>query len=369
MLGEFTYALAIVSPVIMFSQLNLRAFMATDIKCQFEFSDYITTRLLSVFFALILIALIILVKNPEKEVAFLIVLVAIYKLIESISDLYYGVLQKYENMSYISISLILHGLLALASMALAIYFYRSILFGALIIAFSWLSLLLFYDIPATVRRSKFLFRLRWTNVPTVYKTCFPLGVIMGLITLRLSIPVYLIEAELGVDQVGYYSAVAYFLVAGNLVITSLIQATGPRLAHYYHQRESKRVTGFIIKLLLVSGSIGVFSIVLALYIGDFILMLLYGDGFIHLNTLLIWIIVAGSIGFLSQVMGLFLTVARLFKYQVISNLIGIISVAVLSYLFVPTYGVEGGAYALASGNGLIFLFNMISVLKNQKFAA
>ena len=45
-LGQFTYALALTSPVVIFSQLNLRAFMATDSKRQFELK-YITSELVS----------------------------------------------------------------------------------------------------------------------------------------------------------------------------------------------------------------------------------------------------------------------------------------------------------------------------------
>src|SRR5690606_20475603 len=45
--GQFAYALAIVSPAILFGNLQLRAILATDIETEYEFGDYVALRLLT----------------------------------------------------------------------------------------------------------------------------------------------------------------------------------------------------------------------------------------------------------------------------------------------------------------------------------
>ena len=364
-LGEFTYALAITSPIIIFSQLNLRAFMATDIKSQFDFSDYLTTRLFASSLAFFLIAVMVFIKEYSIYYCLLVLSVSIYKIVESISDLYYGVLQKNEEMSHISISLICHGIISLSSITISIYLFDSILYGCYSIIISWLILLYLYDRRnADVRWDKSSIQ-NWQRVNKVLKTCFPLGLVMGLVSLRPSVPIYFIEEYMGISQVGYYSAVAYFLVAGNLIISSLIQAAAPRLAYYYHHKQAKKALKFLVKLMVVGGGVGVIGIVFSVYLGGHILSIFYGKEFGAYKGLLFWIICAGGVGFFAQIMGLSLTVTRLFRYQLFSNLLGITSVIVFSYYLIPNYGLEGGAIALLTGNTFIFLFNTVFVLINR----
>src|SRR6266852_1155838 len=58
MLGEFSLAAAIVTPVLMLSGLQLRVIQATDIDGRFAFGDYLALRLLSTSFGVALIAAI-----------------------------------------------------------------------------------------------------------------------------------------------------------------------------------------------------------------------------------------------------------------------------------------------------------------------
>src|SRR5437764_11372372 len=56
MLGQYALALALTAPVLMFSQLNLRAVMATDVAEKHRFGDYLAVRLGATGLGLIAVA-------------------------------------------------------------------------------------------------------------------------------------------------------------------------------------------------------------------------------------------------------------------------------------------------------------------------
>ena len=152
-LGHFTYALAVTGPILVFSQLNMRAYMATDMLELFTFRDYLYTRLVSVIAALAVIGAIAL-GTDLGIAAMLIVLVGLNKTIESVSDVFYGVMHKHELMEPIARSVAIHGIIALLAMTAAMLMKDSVIFGAASIGIAWLAILLVHDIPNATKLLK-----------------------------------------------------------------------------------------------------------------------------------------------------------------------------------------------------------------------
>lgn len=359
-LGDFTYALAVTSPIIIFAQLNMRAFMATDAKGEFLFWDYFATRLAAIALALVAISIIAISSNLTSTAALLIVLVGSYKAIEAISDLFYGVLQQHEAMSQIAISVATHGISSVLIMTFFVAAFNNAIFGAIGIVILWLVILLAYDIPASKIVLLQFGPIGRVRVWEVIKSTFPLGLVLAIMSLRINLTVYFIKAELGTEQVGYYSAIAYFMIAGNLITGSLVQTAAPRLARHYHQGQSSEFHSLLNRLLVIAALIGVAGVAITMAFGSEILWLFYGSEYEHLGEVLVWIMVAAAAGYISQFFGMSLTVARKFRYQLFSNFAGVITVLVLSYYFIPSRGLAGGAIALLGGAVITLLFNAIA---------
>ena len=369
-LGHFTYALAVTGPIIVFSQLNMRAYMATDTLELFTFRDYLYTRLASIIAALVAMGAIAFSTDVPGTAALLIILVGLYKAIEAVSDVFYGVMQKHELMTPIARSVALRGLIALFAMTAAILTENSVILGAAIIAIAWLAVLLLHDIP---KANKLLVTNKITHRPRVWKvasTCFPMGVVLTLMSLRINIPVYFIRNQLGSESVGYYSAVAYFLVAGALVSGSLAQASSPRLARLLQSGNKRGFLVLLYKLLIISSLVGVGGVVFAYIFGDTILRLFYGSNYAQLKDLLVIIMLAAAVNYLSQLLGMSLTVARLLWFQLFSNGIAALVVFMLAYFLVPSQGLVGGGIALLCGVSAALICNASAlVVKLQRVAS
>lgn len=355
LLGHFTYALAVTGPIIVFSQLNMRAYMATDAANRYGFSDYLLTRFFTLTIALAAIGAIVLATGLQGIAATLLILVGLYKAIEALSDLFYGVMQKRERMAPIARSVSTRGLLALLAMSLALTTGNGIVLGTLGITLGWLGVLLFHDLPSA-RRLLEPSQPEGTPHPAARPhiwslglTCLPMGFVVTLMSLRINIPTYFIRHLLGSEAVGHYSAVAYFLVAGALVSGSLAQASSPRLARLLHEGRRSEFLGLLYKLLGLSSLVGLTGVLAASLLGGEILRLVYGEGYEQLQGLLVVIMLAAAINYLAQLIGMSLTVARLLWFQLLANGLATLVVTVLAYLLVPSQGLIGGGIALLSG--------------------
>ncbi len=109
MVGQFALGLAVTAPVIMFASLQLRPVQATDARREYEFGHYLGLRLVTTLLALLVIASISLTAGYRRETAMVVLAVGLAKAFESVSDVFYGLLQQAERMDRIAISMMLKG--------------------------------------------------------------------------------------------------------------------------------------------------------------------------------------------------------------------------------------------------------------------
>ena len=110
--GQYALALAICSPVIIGSQMQLRQVQVTDVRGEYHFGAYIGLRVICTLLALLLIGGIAILGNYSVAMARLILLMGVAKGFESLSDAAYGRLQRSERMDVIAISLASKGILS-----------------------------------------------------------------------------------------------------------------------------------------------------------------------------------------------------------------------------------------------------------------
>jgi hypothetical protein len=147
MLGQFTLGLAITAPIILFLNLQLKIIQATDANQKYSFSIFLCLRLLTAILAFLLIICALIVGGYKGQVAAVIVCVGIAKSVESISDIFYGLLQQHEQLDIISKSMIFKGLLSIIALTAGIYFTQNIVLSTTFLAISWMVVLVMYDIP------------------------------------------------------------------------------------------------------------------------------------------------------------------------------------------------------------------------------
>jgi O-antigen/teichoic acid export membrane protein len=360
MLGQFSLGLAVTSPVIMFTNLQLRFVQATDAKKEYLFSDYLGLRLLGTGLALVVIAAISLLSGYRLETSLVILSIGLAKGLESISDVFHGLIQQQERMDRIAVSLMIKGPLSLLLLGIGVYISGNVVWGVVGLVFAWAVVLVGYDIrngalilnhlPQPSWRFKTLKKLVWL--------CLPLGLVMMLISLNTNIPRYFIEKYLGERELGIFAAIAYLMVAGNMVVLALGDSASPRLAKYYAAGDAIAFRTLLLKLVGLASVLGGVVVLVAVVAGREILTLLYQPEYGQYQDLFVWLMVAAAISYMSSFLGYGMTAARYFRIQMpLFVLVASIS-AVACLWLLPKQGLLGAAIALIIANAVQAVFSL-----------
>ncbi len=370
--GELALALAITAPVYMFSNLNLRVIQATDVKEQYAFGEYVALRLLSTALSLAVIVGIAAASKYSLETALVVFVIGLAKSFESVSDIIYGLIQRHERMDLISRSMILKGVASMAAFGGIFALTGSLVGAACGLACAWCVVLGTYDLSlarrfgwnfASLRSLRIAPRRSLRTLLRLTQTSLPLGLTMMVISLNTNIPRYFIEHYAGTRTLGFFAAIAYLMVAGNLVINALAQAALPRLALYYAEPRLRDFRALLLRLSIIGGVLGLVSVLVAQLAGRQVLSIVYRADYAGYSAVFTCLMAAAGIGYLASMIGCGMAAARLFSPQLPLNLIVVAVCALASWFWIPAHGLQGAAWALLAAAAVQFLLNLFVMLR------
>jgi O-antigen/teichoic acid export membrane protein len=347
--GQFTLGLAVSAPVFMFTNLQLRAVQATDVSAETGFANYFTLRLLSTLLGLMVIVALLPFAGASSAVRFVVLLVAVSKCVECMSDVTAGLLQREEQLKRVAISLMIRGVGSVLVFSLAFAYSRNLALSVAAMSGVWLAVVLFYDVPNVrklIGHHDAFFRFDWRALWRLTMLGLPLGWVVFFGSLTVNIPRYFLQHYLGLADQGIYASLAYLVVAISLVVFALTQSVTTRLAHLFADGHVKQFVGLLRKLSMLGLLIVVAGVPLTFLVGRPLLTLLYrreyGD---HVGLLALLVAIAG-LSTIGSFLFCGLTAARRFRVQVPIYFAATLAAVAGSALFVPRYGLIGGGIAL-----------------------
>lgn len=345
-IGIYALALAVVSPIFALANMNLRAIQATDANRSVSFDSYARFRHLTSLLA-ILVSLAVGAGwyFQKLDICLSIFSLAFYKYFESESDLVHGFLQKQERMDLISYSIMTRGISNVLVIAVAYYFSRDLTLSlAIAILKSW-AVYYFVDYK-NYRRLNTEKNQEIKTSQELLSIAWPLGIVIFANTLNLNIPRYFIAEYYNESMVGVFASISYFIVAGSTLVNAIGQSAVPRLAQYaVNNLPAFRILSRQIFLLITL--VGLIGVLIAEYLGEFILRLVYTAAIADHHDLFVNIMWAGVAIYASVAIGCSLTALRDFKSQSIFAIINMLTMLVSTWWLIGQFGLSGGAGAIA----------------------
>jgi O-antigen/teichoic acid export membrane protein len=329
---------------------------------------------------MLIILAIPLILHSGQMMTLLTFVIGLTLAIENISDVYYARLQYIDRMDRIAKSQILRAPLSLAALCVGVYFTGKLTWGVAFTVLVRATVLLGYDMrvqthspepldkDSSTSRTAFehlkeTLRPRWEprKMARILWLALPLGVVAMLVNLNVNVPRYFIQWKLGTRELGIYSALAFLMSAGNLLVSALAQAVFVPLARFYAEGRRRAFTMLLLKLLGIGTILGLGGIFVAWIAGAKLLAIIYRPEYATESRLLVWFMVLAWMGYLSQFLGGAMTSARLFVHQIPLFAMGVLTISAGSYWLVPRMGLQGAIIATMAGV-LLQLLASIAVL-------
>ncbi len=348
--GQFSFALAVTAPVILFSQLNLRGLQATDARGDFSFADYALLRGFTTVAALILIVAGGIWFGGADE-AVLIITVGTAKAFDSVTDVIQGHWQRTDRFDGVSAVTTLNGVVSLAAMTVAFVATGSVTAAAAGFAFGSVVALV---AALLIDRYGMRGTLRWrggrlTNAIAIAKIALPLGPVMLLVAVNGNLPRYFLAFHEGNGAVGVFAAVSCLAVVGTTLVGALGQSVSPRLAAAYATRNSREFGKMVGHFLLFVCAIGLAGVAVSALAGSVLLSTFYSPEYGTAAPVLVITMIGAGVSFVASALGYVLTSIRRLSAQVPLFMFVVAVTASASAVLIPAFGLHGAAWACVAG--------------------
>ena len=346
LVGIYSLGLAISAPILMLTGLQLRTVQATDQASIYSFGTYLSLRIITSSFSMILILIILFFLNYNEQKNIVIILISLSRVIDTLSDITFGLIQKYERMDLISQSRIINSLLTILMITISIIYFDSLIIGCLLLLLISIFMFLAIDLRNARKFSSIKLKFDITSYKKLVRLSLPLGIVLMLASLNTNIPRYLIEYFLSSKELGFFTAIVFFITGGQTLITALTQSAAPRLAKLYFFKEFKQFRVLLLKLIGIGILLSIISIIITIIFGESILELFYTEEYREYYTLFVLLMISTLFIYPSAFIGCGLTASRKFKVQPLIETVSLLFTIVGCLILIPKLGLNGAAIVI-----------------------
>lgn len=362
--GIYALAQAVCIPWAEIAKTGLREIYSSDAAAAQRFGDYFGFRLLAALVAFAAMAVSGLLQADAAAVLAVIVIYALVRCIDLVSDIIYGLFQAQERMDYIGRSLCLIGPASMLLLSLGYW-----LTGSLVVAIAGqlvaqLGVLFLHDIPVGLRRGRLFapgaFRPRISLIALLglLRPAMPLTIATGLAMVAVYLPRMVVERELDLAALGFFAAIVALAMVPNRLVNTLGIAASVRLARLHREGDVRaflRLLGGLTAIVAAGGTLGL--LIAALY-GRIILTVVYTEDYAAHQSLLLWAVAAAVLRSLADVLKFGVVASRRF-WWIAGPYGAAAAVAVLAcFTLIPAYGLIGAGISLV----LIFATHLAVIL-------
>ena len=355
--GLFSFALSLSVVFWVVSLWGGRTYQVSDVKREFSSGSYIAVRFVASLIVAISAVVFCVLNGYNATKTGLIMILVTFKILESIADSLYGVLQIHHKLYVAGISLTMKAMLGFAAFMAVDIVTKNVIYGTLAILLVNVLIIFLYDI-LWVRRvevinvSKKLCKEYIAQAVAIMKHTSAVFVVMFLTMFSLNIPRYFLDKS-HPDQIGYFGIMAMPITLLGLFISFIIQPNVVNLSELLVKGKLKEFARIVSKINHITFGIGVLSVVLSYLVGVWVLNTIFG---ININNfqldLTIMVIGAAANAFVSIYVNL-LIIMRRFKGQFYALLLTDILAVAVSMCLIERLAMLGS----------VLVFMMISLLQ------
>lgn len=339
--GILALAISVTSLFYVLSHFNIRTFQVSDYQNLFTSQEYTGQRIVNCAAAFVLCVIYSLILGYGGEKLICIVVYMGFKLTEAFLDVLHGIIQKSWRLDLIGYSFALRGIVSISLFAGGLLFFHNLIIAVSMMFIGSLLLLFIFEIPISNRYSSVKPKIDFKRLTSLYKSSVWMVIFYFVFNILTILPRTVLEATHGTDVLGIFTSVAapVFLlqISSQIILMPIINV----LTKHVENRDRKS----FLKALLI-GFIGISVIcalifVAAVFLGDWALILVYGESIAPYTGYFLPLIVSTYFLVLSSLATTALTVLRAMKKMVLSAVLSMIPCMISSFALIPDYGLDG----------------------------
>lgn len=346
-IGLYTFAFGMAVIFAMISFFGGRNFQITDAKNEFTAEEYIAQRVVASAIAIFVTVVFILLNQYDLYVSMFIIILLLYKILDSCTDVVAATLQKKHHLWIAGKSGFFKAVFSVTLFTVIDLLTHDILISSLAFIFVYAVGMMTYDRHWLKQLNAINLKSKDINIRQLFRSTYLMAIILVLQVATINILRYFVQI-FQPDQQGIFGIIILPAFIINLLGAFIVSPQLTSLTELFHKKETQKFTATVHKILLTTTGIGVFLVLLAYFLAVPVVKLIYGYDFSSYNWLITLSVIAGIFYAISVIYFSIITILRRIKSQVV--ILG--GVLILEIIFALIFGRVFGIEAMV----IIYLF-------------
>ena len=360
--GVFSLAITVTNIFYCISIYGMRSFQVSDVVDQFSDRVYFFSRHYTSVMGLLLCFLYCILSRFSVYQICAVMLYMMFKTVEAYSDVSYGFFQKYNHFDYIFYALSCKGLLSLTLFSLILFVSKDLLITLICMTLGVGFVYVFYELKHTnnlVGKLTGQKKEERKKIWELLQSTFLLMLIQIATQMLIAFPRVYFEAQFGSELFGYYSSISAPTIVISTFATCAMMPFIPKFAEYQHAGFKKECYTLLAGTVGATILFGAVCYLGAMWLGEFVLALLYTEDVLRYANVLLDIIVSTTFSALVMCLSSFFVATRKIKIVALLLFIG----CACSYFFTPVlidqFQMVGICYTMSISQLIQVIFMLI----------
>lgn len=364
--GIFSIALTLAQMFIYIAYFEMRTFQVTDVRDQFRFPDFYTTKWITCVAMMLVSAGYVWLQGYDGYKAQVVLLLCLYRMIDGVADVFESQFHKDGRLDLAGKSMTYRTGVSVAVYFVVLVMTKNLVYSLIAACVAAVFAAWLFDIYVYRFYGKISFTKDKGNIIKVLKACFPLFAGVFLWTYIMSASRLAIDHQMSSEYQAYYQVLFMPVSVINLCAGFIMRPLLLNMTECYKNGEVRKFLGMIGKVMAVLGGFTVLCMLGSLWIGPEVLAILAGCSLAQYRYLLVFLMFAGGFNAVTFVLYYALSIMEKKKAILWGYVFASLLSAVLAEKLVQWYGMEGGAvsyFVVISGLNIYF---MVEVFRNLK---
>lgn len=355
--GVFLIAYTVTQMMATIGSYGMRSFQASDIKNEYSFPTYFSSRIVSVIAMVIICMGYSFKEGYDSQRMVLIVILCAYRLIEDVEDVFHAQMQKDMRLDVASKIAALRILVATVCFAIVYAISKNLIFASLALTLSAGIVTLLLTGRVKERFPEISLKREWRAVPKLLWVCLPICAGGFLYNYLVNAPKYAIDRNLSEETQTIFNILFMPIFAINMLSSFIFKPMIVKMGVLWNDNKKKEFVMSILKQLLIIIGITVVIIIGGAVIGIDILGWMYGVNLGEYRMLFALLILFGGFAAVVSFLVVVLTIVRKQIFIIIAYLLAMMMDVMVIDGLVIQYGIwgAGAAYGLAMGIVMLIL--------------
>ena len=355
--GLFTYAFSVSIIIQVLGYYSGRVFQVTENNKRINDTDYLYQHLITSALMIIVSFLFCIYRNYDITKSLIIIILVLFRALESLIDSVYAILQKKDYLYKVGISYTLKAILSVFLFLIIDIIFKNIIISSLMILIVHVVVSLFYDCKNLKSINFKLSKYNKNNIISIFQNGFMIFMVTLFIQYLNNAPKFPIDKMLSYSEQTIYGIIAMPATLITLLAQFIIHPIINSIKTDYEEKDYNSFKRRINKMSCIIILFGLIAIIVGFLLAVPVFKLIYGLDLSKYKIELIIVLIGATMCAVVSILSNALITARKTKGQAISYFLTSIFTFFFSSVLVEKYSIMGASLSyLLSMSILLIMF-------------